>query len=104
MANRTKSVGHARRESMQARRTVRRDLARTSDVPEETDQDVQDADDVEGGVTGSGSPTGFKPVFLKGVFSVSTTSSKPIQFIRADIIRVLSQLGVEYTEIKGGFR
>ena len=89
---------------MQARRTVRRDLARTSDVPEETDQDVQDADDVEGGVTGSGSPTGFKPVFLKGVFSVSTTSSKPIQFIRADIIRVLSQLGVEYTEIKGGFR
>ncbi|TKA81468.1 hypothetical protein B0A55_02940 [Friedmanniomyces simplex] len=104
VANRTKSVGHARRESMQARRVVRRDLARTSDVPEETDQDVQDADDVEGGVTGSGSPTGFKPVYLKGVFSVSTTSSKPIQFIRADIIRVLSQLGVEYTEIKGGFR
>ncbi|KAK0305486.1 Serine/threonine-protein kinase [Friedmanniomyces endolithicus] len=104
VANRTKSVGHARRESMQARRTVRRDLARTSDVPEETDQDVQDADDVEGGVIGSGSPTGFKPVFLKGVFSVSTTSSKPIQFIRADIIRVLSQLGVDYTEIKGGFR
>lgn len=102
MANRTKSVGHARRESMQARRSARRDATRTSDVPEETDQDVQD--DMDGAGTGSGSPGGFKPVYLKGVFSVSTTSSKPLQFIRADIIRVLSQLGVEYIEIRGGFR
>jgi hypothetical protein len=44
-----------------------------------------------------------KPVYLKGLFSVSTTSSKPITFIRADIIRVLKQLNVEHTEIKGGF-
>jgi serine/threonine protein kinase KIN1/2 len=103
MANRTKSLGHARRESMQARRGARqKDAARTSDVPEETDQDMQD--EVDGANTGSHSPTGFKPVYLKGFFSVSTTSSKPLDFILADIIRVLTQLGVEYTEIKGGFR
>lgn len=104
VTSRTKSLGHARRESMQTRRAARRggDGMRTSDVPEETDQDVKE--DTDGANEGSGSPTGFKPVFLKGVFSVSTTSSKPLQFIRADIIRVLSQLGIEYIEIKGGFR
>ncbi|KAK6406712.1 Serine/threonine-protein kinase [Elasticomyces elasticus] len=108
MASRTKSVGHARRESMQARRAVRRDATRQSDVPEETDQDVQDADEDLRGNGAYGSPgdssADFKPVFLKGVFSVSTTSSKPLQFIRADIIRVLTQLGVEFNEIRGGFR
>ncbi|KAK3117496.1 Serine/threonine-protein kinase [Teratosphaeriaceae sp. CCFEE 6253] len=104
LANRTKSVGHARRGSMQTRRAVRRDLTRTSDVPEETDQDVQEDLTDGGGHTSAGSPTDFKPVFLKGVFSVSTTSSKPLTFIRTDLIRVLSQLGVEYAEIKGGFR
>ncbi|KAK6385444.1 hypothetical protein LTR65_009138 [Meristemomyces frigidus] len=103
VASRAKSLGHGRRESMQARRAVRRgDTMRTSGVPEETDQDVQD--DMDGANAGNTSPTGFKPVYLKGVFSVSTTSSKPIQYIRADIIRVLSLLGVEYSEIKGGFR
>ncbi|KAK5108404.1 hypothetical protein LTR62_008360 [Meristemomyces frigidus] len=103
MASRTKSLGHSRKESMQARRAQRRDAGRTSDVPEETDRDIQE--DLEaGGNVGSSSPTGFKPVYLKGVFSVSTTSSKPIQFIRADIIRVLTRLGVEFSEIKGGFR
>ncbi|KAK5120553.1 hypothetical protein LTR85_006209 [Meristemomyces frigidus] len=103
VASRAKSLGHGRRESMQARRAVRRgDTMRTSGVPEETDQDVQD--EMDGANAGNTSPTGFKPVYLKGVFSVSTTSSKPLQYIRADIIRVLSQLGVEYSEIKGGFR
>lgn len=103
MASRTKSMGHSRRESMQNRRAVRRDAAmREQDVPEETDQDMQD--EMSGPNAGASSPTGFKPVYLKGVFSVSTTSSKPLQFIRTDIIRVLTQLGVEYAEIKGGFR
>lgn len=44
-----------------------------------------------------------KQVFLKGFFSVQSTSTKSLAFIRSDIIRVLSQLGVEYKEIKGGF-
>jgi len=45
----------------------------------------------------------MKPVFLRGLFSVSTTSGKPVPVIRAEIIRVLRGLGVEYTEIRGGF-
>lgn len=98
---RTKSLGHARRESIQARR-ARREEAKETAVPEAAD---------DGDLSGTGTAlesanTGedfAKPVYLKGLFSVSTTSSKPLAFIRADIIRVLKQLGVEYTEIKGGF-
>ena len=97
IANRARSMGHSRHESMQSRRQ-RKDLARTSDVPEETDAELQE----EGGNGGSNSPN-MKPVYLKGLFSVSTTSNKPLLVIRADIIRVLKQLGVEYREIKGGF-
>ncbi|KAH9907346.1 hypothetical protein F4778DRAFT_533465 [Xylariomycetidae sp. FL2044] len=95
-----KPLGHARRESIQARR-ARREEARAPDVPEETDQEVGEAsgnsaerlDDSELA----------KPVFLKGLFSVSTTSTKSVTTIRADVKRVLKQLGVEYTEIRGGF-
>ncbi|KZF26367.1 Pkinase-domain-containing protein [Xylona heveae TC161] len=95
---RTKSLGHARRESIQARR-ARREEAREANVPEETSQELEEeqesgtADNVEG----------LKPVYLKGLFSVSTTSTKPLSFIRSDIIRVLNQLNVQFTEIKGGF-
>lgn len=98
---RTKSLGHARRESMQARRYRREDTqeSREAGVPEETDQEL--AEDERAGKNGS--TENMKPVFLKGLFSVSTTSSKPLSYIRMDIVRVLRQLGVEYTEIKGGF-
>ncbi|PVH69028.1 hypothetical protein DL98DRAFT_383523, partial [Cadophora sp. DSE1049] len=44
-----------------------------------------------------------KPVYLKGLFSVSTTSTKSVPAIRAEIIRVLCQLGVEFSEIPRGF-
>ena len=74
------------------------DPGRTSDVPEETDAELVDE------ATGGTSPnSGLKPKGLTGLFSVSTTSGKPLAFIRADIIRVLRQLGVDYREIKGGF-
>lgn len=96
-SSRTRSLGHARRESIQARR-ARRGEGRQSNVREETDQELA-AEETDGG-EGQGE---MKPVFLKGLFSVSTTSSKPLSFIRADIIRVLKLLGVDYTEIKGGF-
>ncbi|KAI0386412.1 hypothetical protein F5Y04DRAFT_244010 [Hypomontagnella monticulosa] len=97
---RAKPLGHARRESIQARR-LRREGARAADVPEETDQELGEAsgnsaerlDDSELA----------KPVFLKGLFSVSTTSGKSVPAIRTDVKRVLKQLGVEYTEIRGGF-
>ncbi|KAL1955145.1 hypothetical protein VTO42DRAFT_9009 [Malbranchea cinnamomea] len=97
---RTKSLGHARHESIQARR-ARREEAKRSNVPEETDAELADA--AAGGDHANTGDEFFKPVYLKGLFSVSTTSSKPLPVIRADIIRVLKQLGVEFTEIKGGF-
>lgn len=97
---RAKSLGHARRESIQARR-ARREEQREANVPEETDGELGDAsgmstDRIE-------SAENVKPVFLKGLFSVSTTSTKPVHVIRTDIIRVMKQLRVEYTEIRGGF-
>ncbi|KAJ6145430.1 hypothetical protein N7470_009325 [Penicillium chermesinum] len=98
---RTMSLGHARRESIQARR-ARREAAREANVPEETDADISGA-----GTALESANEGedlSKPVYLKGLFSVSTTSSKPLPVIRADIIRVLKQLAVDYVEIKGGFR
>ncbi|KAI5369382.1 putative serine/threonine-protein kinase, active [Septoria linicola] len=99
--NRARSMGHARKESMQVRR-AQRERARTgqADVPEETDAEL--LDEVETNQNGHGSPS-MKPVFLKGLFSVSTTSSKPLTFIRQDLIRVLQELGVDYREVKGGF-
>ena len=96
---RTKSLGHARWESIQARR-ARREEAREATVPED---DVSNGDGAAVLEQGNSGDDLAKPVYLKGLFSVSTTSSKPLSFIRADIIRVLKQLGVEYTEIKGGF-
>ena len=98
-ATRTKSLGHARRESIQARR-ARRGETRQSNVPEETDQELTAAEDSN---DRGESVDQMKPVYLKGLFSVSTTSNKPLPYIRADIIRVLKQLGVEYSEIRGGF-
>lgn len=97
---RAKSLGHARRESIQARR-ARREEAREAKVPEETDVEIGDASGVSTErVDGA---ENVKPVFLKGLFSVATTSTKPVQAIRVDIIRVLKQLGVDFTEIRGGF-
>ncbi|OZJ03558.1 hypothetical protein BZG36_03105 [Bifiguratus adelaidae] len=45
----------------------------------------------------------IKPVFLKGLFSVTTTSTKHPSVIRSDLIRVLERSGVKWREIKGGF-
>ena len=98
--SRTKSLGHARRESMQARRSQRREEAvgREANVPEEVDEELAVAQE-----SPDKSAENIKPVYLKGLFSVSTTSNKPLPVIRADIIRVLNELNVSYTEIKGGF-
>jgi hypothetical protein len=97
-ASRAKSLGHARRESIQARR-AKREQAKEANVPEETDAELAEAQ-----AEASRSPDAVKPVFLKGLFSVSTTSTKPLPVIQDDLIRVLDQLGVEWSEVKGGFR
>ncbi|PBP27270.1 Pkinase-domain-containing protein [Diplocarpon rosae] len=98
---RAKSLGHARGETIQARR-ARRAEAREANVPEETDAELGNASGLSNERIDNAE--NVKPVFLKGLFSVSTTSTKPVLAIRADIIRVVRQLGVEYTEIRGGFR
>jgi len=98
---RTKSLGHAgKRESVQGRRNRRQEAydAREANVPKETDKDLAANPD-----NPNKSLENMKPVYLKGLFSVSTTSNKPLPIIRMDIVRVLKQLGVEYSEIKGGF-
>ncbi|KAI5467662.1 hypothetical protein BGZ63DRAFT_419352 [Mariannaea sp. PMI_226] len=96
---RDKSIGHARRESIQRRR-MRREAAQEANVPEETDQEL----DQSGVSTDRLDETELaKPVYLKGLFSVSTTSGKSVPAIREDIKRVLRQLNVDFTEIKGGF-
>ncbi|KAK5268025.1 Serine/threonine-protein kinase [Exophiala xenobiotica] len=105
-SSRTKSLGHARQESIQARRRryeERRD--REANVPEETDADMRVGADALRTPAISDTPGTeiSKPASLKGLFSTATTSSKPPEFIRHDIIRVLNQLGVQYTVIKGGF-
>ena len=99
-ATRTKSLGHSKRESIQARRARRQEAYdnREANVPEETDQELTASPD-----NPNKSVENMKPVYLKGLFSVSTTSNKPLPAIRMDIVRVLKQLGVEYSEIKGGF-
>ncbi|KAH8666391.1 hypothetical protein BX600DRAFT_380433 [Xylariales sp. PMI_506] len=97
---RAKSLGHARRESIQARR-LKREGARAPDVPEETDAELGEASGASAERLDDSELA--KPVFLKGLFSVSTTSTKSVPAIRADVKRVLKELGVDYTEIRGGF-
>jgi serine/threonine protein kinase len=45
----------------------------------------------------------IRPVFLKGLFSVTTTSTKHPSVIRADLIHVLERIGVKWRESKGRF-
>lgn len=97
---RAKSLGHARRESIQARR-ARREEAREANLPEETDQDADNNDQTSSEKFDAAD--NVKPVFLKGLFSVSTTSTKPVAQIRDNIMKVLGDLSVEYTEVRGGF-
>ncbi|KAJ7773666.1 hypothetical protein DFH07DRAFT_990228 [Mycena maculata] len=87
---------------------------RESEVMERPDE--EDATDGEGEGEGPHGPEDFrsederhtsekdfKPVFLKGLFSVATTSTKPPPVIKADIRRVLDRMQVQYRENKGGF-
>jgi serine/threonine protein kinase len=45
----------------------------------------------------------IKPVSLKGLFSVSNTSSKKPAVIREEILKVLKHLSISYQEYDGGF-
>lgn len=101
---RTKSLGHSRHDSVQSRRQKREEARsyKHDNVPEETDAELQE-DAAEAPIPHTPGAEVSRPAGLKGLFSSSTTSSKPPQFIRHDLIRVLQQLGVEFTEVRGGF-
>ncbi|KAI0300012.1 hypothetical protein B0F90DRAFT_1725966, partial [Multifurca ochricompacta] len=116
----TGTIGRHRRPSTGHGNTTGRPLlperpfAQTTEVPEE------DASR-EGRVNGTGAGHGheltdgedegiasaadkdFKPVFLKGLFSVATTSTKPPATLKMDIRRVLDRMQVQYRETKTGF-
>ena len=51
----------------------------------------------------TGAALDIKPIFLKGLFSVATTTTKSPGVIRTDIRRVLNRMQVQYREIRGGF-
>jgi hypothetical protein len=55
-----------------------------------------------GGKEGGGGESA-KPVWLKGLFSVSTTTTKPVSTLRSDLIKVLDRLGVQHRDVKNGF-
>ncbi|CCD23242.1 serine/threonine protein kinase KIN2 NDAI_0B02070 [Naumovozyma dairenensis CBS 421] len=44
-----------------------------------------------------------RSLFLKGFFSVQTTSSKPLPIVRYKIISVLNKMHIDFKEVKGGF-
>jgi serine/threonine protein kinase len=71
-----------------------RQLGRESIRPVSPAVDDLDGDDSAGEV---------KPVYLKGLFSVSTTSSKPAKVLYKEISGALDRLMVKYRPIKGGF-
>jgi hypothetical protein len=60
--------------------------------------------ELEPHVAPSGSTNGeVKNIYLKGLFSVSTTSTKPAATLIRDIDTVLSRIGIKHRSIKGGF-
>lgn len=107
---RAKSMGHVRKESINKKGPSES----MPPVPQEYEDEVapvqsrahhvkMDDVDLQESTTGTPSIDYPKQVFLKGFFSVQSTSTKSLPFIRSDIIRVLSQLGVRFKEIRGGF-
>jgi len=108
-SGRTRSVGHTRHASVSAARRAneRQDrdfwsgpVSGTSTIPEES----------KAGSGGSLNPPSsvrddqyVRPVHLKSLFSVASTSTKPVQKMRSDLLRVLDQLGISHEEVKGGF-
>ncbi|OCF41735.1 CAMK/CAMKL/KIN1 protein kinase [Kwoniella heveanensis CBS 569] len=66
--------------------------------PEQTTPERDLAEEVELHANGD-----VKSVYLKGLFSVSTTSTKPAAQLIRDVSAVLDRLGIKHRPIKGGF-
>ncbi|AAS54547.2 AGR058Wp [Eremothecium gossypii ATCC 10895] len=129
---RAKSVGHARRESLKFMRPAIASQLSPQDINDEgfleqgsdtesenifggsssgavasVDEELTDKQILE---LAARAPPGSMPsidyprsLFLKGFFSVQTTSSKPLPIVRYKIISTLKKLNIEFKEVKGGF-
>lgn len=129
---RAKSVGHARRESLKFMRPPANNNMDQQVLNMNDDGFLENSDDgksvdLESGQNtnpddereltdqeiislASKAPPGSmlsidypRSLFLKGFFSVQTTSSKPLPIVRYKIISTLKKLSIEFKEVKGGF-
>ena len=107
-SGRTRSMGHARHATISAARRANdrhdRDfwsgpLTGPLTIPEEGKESSHDSNPS----TSARDDQSTRPVHLKGLFSVATTSTKPVAKMRGDLTRVLDQIGITHEEIKGGF-
>ncbi|KAH6902573.1 CAMK/CAMKL/Kin1 protein kinase [Coprinopsis sp. MPI-PUGE-AT-0042] len=94
-----------------AERLFRRNEGEIPEKQEEESKEGQEApvdspntgfDTEEDRDDGNATDKDFKPVFLKGLFSVATTSTKSPAAIKQDIRRVLDRMQVRYRETKTG--
>ncbi|KAG6902713.1 hypothetical protein C0995_012855 [Termitomyces sp. Mi166 len=101
------SVGRHRRPSTGYSSHGGRERLFREDVREEVGEEGEEGErEVQEGAHEEAHEDGereFKPVFLKGLFSVATTSTKPPSVIKADIRRVLDRMQVQYRETRTGF-
>jgi hypothetical protein len=105
-AHRAKSVSHGKRDAFRSRHARKEESnANLDDTQGDDSVDIATSAASGGDPSASATPAAdfVRPVFLKGLFSVQTTSTKTPLDIRRDVIRVLEQLGVSFKEIKGGF-
>ncbi|KIJ62403.1 hypothetical protein HYDPIDRAFT_114497 [Hydnomerulius pinastri MD-312] len=77
-------------------------FGRTEEVEENVEHETSDGRDESFKEPHHGDKD-FKPVHLKGLFSVATTSTKSPSVLKGDIKKVLDRMQVQYREIKGGF-
>lgn len=93
------SPGALQHDNVRAHRTLQKKRPSTQGVPEETAAELaqHDASEAEDDTAAENSGH-VRPVHLKGLFSVSTTSNKPFKAIEADISRVLDQLHIQYRQ------
>lgn len=73
------------------------------DHDDDDNKHEKEVDEKGSGGAGTDHEKEYKPVYLKGLFSVATTSSKSPYVIKADIRRVLDRMQVQYREVKTGF-
>ncbi|KAF9222128.1 Pkinase-domain-containing protein [Gyrodon lividus] len=101
------TIGRHRRPSTgygtsSGRPTAVSQFGRTEEVEENVEQETSDGRD-DSFKDSHHADKDFKPVHLKGLFSVATTSTKSPSVLKSDIRKVLDRMQVQYRETKGGF-